>query len=77
MINTRALKSKMAFEGYTIGRLAKGIGISAYNCGQKISGKRTFDINEAARICALLGIDDDAEKAKIFLSTKIYPKGVK
>ena len=43
--------------GYTIGKMAKKLGISAKSLSKKINGKHEFTITEAKRISASLQIE--------------------
>lgn len=66
-MQTAKLRAKIAENGSTQGAVAKSIGISENTFSAKISGKRPFYVEEAQKICDLLGVCDDAERAKIFL----------
>lgn len=62
------LLAKMAEKGFTRGRLAEMVGISPTSMGAKINGKQDFCIDEVVKICDVLAIESNEEKAKIFLS---------
>ena len=51
------LKGKMAERGYSIQRLAKELGRSADYVSQKLRNPSRFRVNEAAKLCGLLGIE--------------------
>ena len=55
------MKSYLALRGYTIGKLAKELGISAKSLSEKINGKHEFTITEAKTICKILTIEDPVE----------------
>lgn len=67
MINTLKLKAAITEAGYTQATLAKKLDISPNTLSSKVIGKTKFDIDEATKICHLLGIEDGATKAAIFL----------
>lgn len=62
------LKGKIVEAGYTQRALAAELGMSKNTLNNKITGKTSFNMDEAMRLCELLGIQDNAEKAQIFLS---------
>ena len=66
-INTLKLKAAITEAGYTQATLAQKLNISPNTLSFKICGKAKFDIDEATRICELLGIVDSRKKAEIFL----------
>ena len=57
----------MAENGVSQEALAKMIGVSKSTFNRKINGRQPFNTDEIHRICAALDIQDEAEKAKIFL----------
>lgn len=67
-MNSKLLNGRMAEAGFTQAQLAKEIGISATSMSRKMNGKTLFNTKEAEAICCVLGIMDNADKAKIFLS---------
>lgn len=67
-MNSKLLNGRMAEAGFTQAQLAKEIGISATSMSRKMNGKTFFNTKEAETICCVLGIMDNADKAKIFLS---------
>ena len=70
---TNELKGKIVAAGYSQKTLAeamsneKGIKISENTLSKKVNGRVPFDTDEVVCICALLGIHDNDEKARIFL----------
>lgn len=68
MVNTNLLKSKIVGAGMIQGELAKVLGISVKTLSAKINGKSTFSTREVVKICNILQITDNNEKALIFLS---------
>lgn len=66
-INTLKLKAAIIEAGYTQATLAEKLKISQNTLSAKIIGKSVFDIEEATQICEILGINDGAKKAAIFL----------
>lgn len=67
MINTLKLKAAITEAGYTQATLAQELEMSPNTLSSKVIGKSKFDIEEATRICNILGIDNGATKAAIFL----------
>ncbi len=62
------LRSAIARAGMTQGQLAAAIGVSPNTLSAKIFGYSFFDTNEIDKICKVLLIQDEKEKAQIFLS---------
>lgn len=62
------LRAKMVEAGYTQRSLAEKLNISENTLSNKLKGRSAFDVNEVRDICAVLGIENDKEKAYIFLS---------
>lgn len=67
VINALKLKAAIVEAGYTQQSLAEKLKMSPNTLSFKISGKSTFDIEEATKICSILGIEDGEKKAAIFL----------
>lgn len=68
MLNKNLLRSAIARAGMTQERLAEAIGISSNTLSAKLLGKSFFDTEEIDRICEVLSIVDNNEKADIFLA---------
>ena len=68
MINKNKFEGAIRTAGYTQERLAKEMGISANTLTTK-KNKGTFTIAQVEKVCAILGIDDPADKCEIFLGT--------
>lgn len=66
MIDTRKLKGRIAMAGYSQARLARQTGMSLNSMNAKVNGRASFNCDEADKLCALLGIDSNDEKAEIF-----------
>lgn len=66
-MQANALKGKIVAAGYTQNRLAAELNMSKNTLSSKINGKTPFNANEIIRMCEVLSIVDDAEKAYIFL----------
>lgn len=60
---------KMAVEraGYTQSKLAKELGISKNTLSNKVNGHTNVNVTEVSKICDILNIHNDEEKARIFL----------
>lgn len=67
MINRNRLVGKIAENGLTQGDVARALGVSANTFSARINGKSYFNTDEVERLCQILCITDDAEKAQIFL----------
>lgn len=63
------MKAAIARAGYTQGKLAAEIGISQNTLSAKMSGATCFDTDQIDKICEVLGITENEEKANIFLSS--------
>lgn len=66
-MQTNILRGKMVAAGYNQRTLAAELNMSKNTLSSKISGKKPFNTDEIVRVCDLLSIDDNAEKAYIFL----------
>lgn len=69
MVNRNLLRASMARIDITQKKLAELIGISSATMSNKMRGKNCFNSEEIDKICAVLGITDNAEKVNIFLSS--------
>ena len=67
-MKTNILKGKIVSAGYTQRSLAPKMNMSANTLCKKINGKAPFDTDEIYHLCDLLHIEDDQEKAYIFLT---------
>lgn len=65
---TNRLKGKIIEAGFTQRALAAQMGMTKNTLNNKVNGKTPFNLDEAEKLCAILGIRDDAEKAQIFLT---------
>jgi len=68
MLNKNLLKSVIVKNGYTQEKLAELLGMSANTLSSRITGASSFNVDEIDKICEVLGIVDNNEKADIFLS---------
>lgn len=69
MLNKNMFNSVVARTGMTHKELSQKIGISKNTLSSKVNNKVPFNVNEIDRICQVLGITNDNEKAQIFLFT--------
>jgi DNA-binding Xre family transcriptional regulator len=69
MLNKNLLKAAIAKAGYTQEKLAKSIGISSNTFSSRMVGTSCFNVDEIDKICSILNIVDNSEKADIFLSS--------
>lgn len=68
MINKNGLLSKMVKCGHNQKTLAFAVGMSKNTLNSKINGRGVFDTEEIRKICDVLNIKDNREKADIFLA---------
>lgn len=68
MINSNALRGKIAAAGLTQRELGKLIGVSENTMSAKVNGKSKIWVSEAELLCDILGITDPTEKAQIFFN---------
>lgn len=68
MANMNKLRGIMAEKGLSQKALAAKVGISTSNLSQKMTGKVSFNVDEAWKICDVLEILDPQIKCQIFLS---------
>lgn len=68
MLNRNKLIGKLAEQGMTQRALAERLGCTENTLSDKLNGKREFRLDEAGRICDVLGIADPGDRAAIFLS---------
>lgn len=61
------LKGKIVEAGYSQRTLASALGMSINTLNCKINGKRPFNTVEIRQLCDMLKIENDTEKADIFL----------
>lgn len=69
MLNRNLLKSAMARVGFTQGALAERIGMSENTLSSRMQGASSFNIDEIDKICDVLNIESNDEKAAIFLGS--------
>lgn len=72
MPDKNKLLGYMASNGYTQRTLAKQLNVSKNTLNSKINGKSAFDTILIDKICDVLHITEDAEKARIFLKTSSH-----
>ena len=68
MLDKNLLKCAIVRAGMTQEKLAEAIGISSNTLTAKLLGRSYFDTEEIDRICDVLSITDNNEKADIFLA---------
>lgn len=69
MLNKNLLKAAIAKAGYTQERLAASIGISPNTLSSRMVGTTPFNTDEIDKICDVLHIFGNDEKADIFLAS--------
>lgn len=67
MVDTQKLKGLIVSAGMTQKEVAKEAGMSTNTLSNKINGTRDFTVGEVIKICDILHITENAEKAQIFL----------
>lgn len=68
MLNKNLLKGAIARKGLTQRKLAKLIGMSENTLSSRMVGSSMFNTDEIDEICKILDINDNSEKADIFLN---------
>ena len=73
MVDVNKLRSIMVLKGYKQNSLveemnARGYKISENTMSAKMTGRAKWDTDDADIICEILGIENGAEKAEIFLA---------
>ena len=73
MVDILKLRAKMTLKGYTQKDLVeelnnRGIKVSENTFSAKMNGTSAFDCDMGSVICAILEVDQPAEKAEIFLA---------
>ncbi len=66
-MRTNILKGKIVSAGYTQRTLAPLLNMSENTLSKKVNGQTPFDTDDVVRLCELLNIVDNEEKAYIFL----------
>lgn len=69
MLNANLFKSAFVKKGYNQETLAKALGMSSNTLSSRVKGTSCFDTDEIDRLCILLDITDNNEKAAIFLAS--------
>ena len=67
MINSNKIKGRIYEQGYTIGKIAKQLGLTPYTTGQKVAGKRVMNLDEAFKLKRILQIPDGEEREYFFV----------
>ena len=73
MVDVNRLRSRMVLMGYTQKTLvaemtARGVKTSENTFSAKLNGRSQFDCDDADIICEILEVEEEAERAKIFLA---------
>lgn len=68
MLDKNLFKSVVVRKGYTQDTLAAAIEMSANTMSSRVNGKSCFDTDEIDKICDILDITNNEEKAAIFLA---------
>jgi DNA-binding XRE family transcriptional regulator len=68
LLDKNLFKSAFVKKGYTQDTLAEALGVSANTMSSRMTGKSCFNTEEIDRLCELLDITDNREKADIFLA---------
>lgn len=69
MLNKNLLRAAIAASGYTQEKLAESIGISSNTLSSRMVGSSCFNTDEIDKICSVLCITSNDDKANIFLSS--------
>lgn len=70
MLNRNLLRSAIVKKGYTQQMLAEMLEMSENTLSSRMTGASSFNTDEIDKICDVLGIVDNREKAEIFLSVR-------
>lgn len=68
MLDKNLFKSVIVRKGYTQEMLATALDMSVNTMSSRMTGKSCFNTDEIDKICDLLDINDNSEKAAIFLA---------
>lgn len=68
MLDKNLFKSVIVRQGYTQDTLAAKLEMSPNTMSSRVNGRSCFDTDEIDRICEILGISSNDEKAAIFLA---------
>lgn len=68
MLNRNLLRAAIAASGYTQEKLAESIGISPNTFSSRMVGSSFFNTEEIDKICEVLNITSNEQKADIFLA---------
>lgn len=69
MLDKNLFKSVVVRKGYTQETLAAALEMSPNTMSSRVNGKSCFNIDEVDKICEILEITNNDEKAAIFLGT--------
>lgn len=72
MLNKNLLKAAIVKAGTTQEKLAENIGISPNTLSSRMTGASCFDTDEIDKICEVLNIVNNSEKADIFLASSSH-----
>lgn len=73
MVDIQKLRSRMVLKGYSQRSLvaemnARGVKISENTLSAKMNGTSKWDCDDADVICDILGLENSADRAEIFLA---------
>lgn len=74
VLNRNLLKAAIAKAGFTQERLAESIGISSNTLSSRMVGTSPFNTDEIDKICSVLHIVHNNEKADIFLASPSHKR---
>lgn len=76
LLNKNLLRGVLASKGMTQDELAKHLKISANTLSSRMTGASSFTLDEIDKICEVLEITNNSDKANIFLacSSQIWDK---
>ncbi len=67
-MNTNLLRGKIVASGMTQYKIAELLHMSKNTLSNKVQGHTSFTLEEVNQLCELLHIEDNTEKAEIFLT---------
>ena len=72
MLNRNLLRAAIVASGYTQEKLAESIGISSNTLSSRMVGTSFFNTEEIDKICEVLNITNNEQKADIFLASSSH-----
>ena len=71
MLDKNRFRAAIALAGLTQNELAAKMGISKNTLSNKVTGRNHITLKDVECICNILGVDDEGERAKIFMAKEV------